>query len=255
MARRTVSVQPVAHRRHSMVPKDLINQSSRTVSDGIGKDGASSDLDDDLLTDHRRRCNGWSADMGEHMRGCHRILSSGYRSHQLDERGSVMDLEHIAKIAPVGTALIALCALCIASYSLWVQRNIAQKRAAIDFFLKTEMDQTMLAAYQRYKVAVTELKSTPSLEEFEKTEHYGALRSYLDVHELIAVGIHRRVFDGLVCYNFWCFELSSACGDCRSMIESEQRKPGLAGRYVELVKLDEKWRKKMVKRQRRQKPY
>jgi hypothetical protein len=94
-----------------------------------------------------------------------------------------MDLEHIAKIAPAGTALVAFCALGIASYSLWVQRNIAQKRAAIDFFLKTEMDQTMLAAYHRYKDAVTELKSTSSLEQFETTEHYEAVRSYLDVHE------------------------------------------------------------------------
>jgi hypothetical protein len=166
-----------------------------------------------------------------------------------------MDLEHVAKIAPAVTALIAFFALSIACISLLVQRSIAQKRAAIDFFLKTEMDKEMLAAYQRYKDAVAELKSTPSLEEFEKTEHYGALRSYLDVHELIAVGIRRRVFDGSVCYNFWCFELSSACGDCQAMIESEQRKPGLSGRYAELVKLNEKWSKRMERRRRKQKPY
>ncbi len=51
--------------------------------------------------------------------------------------------EHVGKVAPIITALIALVAAVVAIISLRTQVHIARRRAAIDVFLKTEMDQAM----------------------------------------------------------------------------------------------------------------
>ena len=56
--------------------------------------------------------------------------------------------EEVAKLAPIGTAFIAILAASIALWSLCTQKSIARRRAAIDFFPKTEMDDTMLKAYK-----------------------------------------------------------------------------------------------------------
>jgi len=52
--------------------------------------------------------------------------------------------ETIAKLAPIGTALIVLIAAIVALGSMWVQMHIARRRASIDFFLKAEMDTTVI---------------------------------------------------------------------------------------------------------------
>jgi hypothetical protein len=56
------------------------------------------------------------------------------------------------------TVLIALCALTVAMVSIRSQREIARKRAATDFFLKTEMDPATLQAHKDYLAALDKLK-------------------------------------------------------------------------------------------------
>jgi hypothetical protein len=70
-----------------------------------------------------------------------------------------MDLQYLAKIAPARTAGVAFGAFLVACISLWVQKGIARKRAAIDFFFKTEMDKEMLLAQERFKSAVVALEA------------------------------------------------------------------------------------------------
>jgi hypothetical protein len=171
-----------------------------------------------------------------------------------------MNLEHAfeiagdaAKIAPAVTAIFAGVAVVMAIRTLRAQKSIAQKRAAIDFFLKTEMDKEMLCAYGRYRSAVVALNSAASLDEFEKTDQYGALRSYLNIHELIAVGIRRKVFDNSVCYNFWCAELTRACTESQRIIDFVRRKPNEASTYWELRRLNERWSMELEKWRRKQK--
>jgi hypothetical protein len=48
--------------------------------------------------------------------------------------------EEVGRIAPVATAVVAAAAAVIAYSALRVQRDLARKRAALDFFLKTETD-------------------------------------------------------------------------------------------------------------------
>ena len=59
--------------------------------------------------------------------------------------------EIIAKLASLGTALIVLIAAIIALGAMWVQMHIARRRASIDFFLKTEMDKTVIDLYNKFK--------------------------------------------------------------------------------------------------------
>jgi hypothetical protein len=49
-----------------------------------------------------------------------------------------------ASYAPLATAFVALCAAIIALIAMFIQRDVARRRAAIDFFLKTEMDATAI---------------------------------------------------------------------------------------------------------------
>jgi Domain of unknown function (DUF4760) len=115
------------------------------------------------------------------------------------------------------TALIAGGALIAAAVSISSQREIARKRAATDFFLKTEMDRDTLASHKKFVEASTKLKSLMAearpFEEFIGTGDYYAMRDYLNLHELIAVGINNEVFDDVVCYDFWSGELKRAYED------------------------------------------
>lgn len=57
-------------------------------------------------------------------------------------------LEGLVRITPIGTVIIALGALGIPTWSLLAQTGVSRRRAAIDFFLKTEMSEKLLIAYK-----------------------------------------------------------------------------------------------------------
>jgi hypothetical protein len=53
---------------------------------------------------------------------------------------------------------------------------------------------------KKYLVAVSVLKAEPDVERFISCKkHYDAARTYLNVHELMAVGVLQKVFDDFVC--------------------------------------------------------
>jgi hypothetical protein len=60
----------------------------------------------------------------------------------------------MAAHAPIGTASVAGLALVVAIASILVQRSLARKKQAIDFFLKTEMDEKMVQAWSNYTKAI-----------------------------------------------------------------------------------------------------
>ena len=110
----------------------------------------------------------------------------------------------VVKNAPIGTVIVALSALVVATWSLLAQKGVARRRAAIDFFLKTEMDEKLLTAYDNYKSGIDALrKVTDDLEAFCKTDDYRHVRNYLNVFELMAVGIENSTFDERICYVYW----------------------------------------------------
>ena len=97
-------------------------------------------------------------------------------------------LKQLATYGQLITASIAIVANSIATYSVYSQRSVARKRASIDFFIKTVMDKTMLDAFDHFKRAIAVLNAELSIEAFRETPAYSHVRSYLNVHELIAVG-------------------------------------------------------------------
>lgn len=153
--------------------------------------------------------------------------------------------EAVAKYAPVLTAVVAIAGVCIAYAAITAQKVIARKRAAIDFFLRTETDHYMLEAWQKYRAARKAVSACSNFPEFETSnaEQWQELRSYLNLHELLAVGIKQRVLDDSVCFDFWNAELRRACHDCVGAIEFIQAKQGEERTYCELVELHARWQR------------
>lgn len=163
------------------------------------------------------------------------------------------ELEMTISSIPLGTApqwitaCIAFGALITGWISIGAQREIARKRAALDFFAKTEMDTDLLSAHARYSQAVstmeTFVREGGTMARFvdEYSEHYRAIRGYLNVHELMAVGIKRNVLDDTVCYDFWSGELIRCFTDTRSLIEFIQTQPHEDGTYCEMVRVANRW--------------
>jgi len=95
-------------------------------------------------------------------------------------------LEDLAKVAPVATATIALVAAVIAYLAMRVQRDIARKRASIDFFLKTEMDDKIIEMYKKFEETTPRIPAILSSPTFgpSSPEHHD-LRKFLNICELI----------------------------------------------------------------------
>ena len=144
------------------------------------------------------------------------------------------------------TALTAIGALMVAYRSIESQREIARKRAAIDFFTKTETDKHTLDQYRAFQSACERehLDKKLPLEQFSKTNEYLRIRDYLNVHELMGVGINRDVFDDFVCEDFWSGELRRAYRDTKPLIEWIQKQPDEAYAYVELLKVNNRWQER-----------
>jgi hypothetical protein len=170
-------------------------------------------------------------------------LDSVYVLYVLVLLGIKMDI--LGTIPQWVTAAVAFLALIAAYRSIESQREIARKRAAMDFFAKTDMDSHTLAQHKNFKKACKKLsnhlRENKPLEEFSKTDEYDSIRDYLNLHELMGVGINREVFDDFVCEDFWAGELYRAYRDTKPLIEWIQKQPGEAETYVELIKIATRW--------------
>jgi hypothetical protein len=106
------------------------------------------------------------------------------------------------------TAGVAVSAVTVAAIGIVIQRSVARKRAAIDFFLKTEGDKQLLDD-DNFWSGIETMKKMPindfcTSTDLEVRKDYFAVRKYLNVHELVAIGIKNGMFDNQTCYDFWC---------------------------------------------------
>jgi hypothetical protein len=111
------------------------------------------------------------------------------------------DLKDLAAIAPIGTFVIAAIATTVAIMSLQTQKRIARGRAAIDFFVKAEMDIALRSLYDKYRTGIDLLQQT-DIQQFATKHEYQDVRNYLDIMELMAIGVNHKVFDESVCRGF-----------------------------------------------------
>ena len=152
-----------------------------------------------------------------------------------------MTLVEAAQLAPLVTASVALLAATIAVVAIFVQRKVARTRAAIDFFLKAEMDEKMREVYDRYEEGIKELRAVASMDEFRGSERYNAITRYLDILELFAVGIHNKILDHRICYHYWADLVRDTCQDAWPVINHVRGRPGNAHSYEQIVRLNALW--------------
>jgi hypothetical protein len=145
------------------------------------------------------------------------------------------------------TAIVAVVAVTVAAIGIAVQWWLARKRAAIDFFLKTEADKHLLDAYDEFHTGVRQMKTmniqlfcTSDTEAIRK--HYFAIRRYLNIHELIAVGIKNGMFHDRTCFDFWAGILFRGVEEARPVIDHVRGRPGREATYSELETLYTRWK-------------
>jgi hypothetical protein len=127
---------------------------------------------------------------------------------------------------------------------------VARRRAAIDFFLKTEMDKTMIELYDAFKASAPKLKSPQtSMADFtgppeNRTDQYKQVRAFLNICELIAVGVREKVLSDRVSYYYWGDVLPRTFRDAKHLIDHirSDDSDGSEYTYVDLEKLSKKWR-------------
>lgn len=119
--------------------------------------------------------------------------------------------EELAKLAPIGTALIALIAAIIAFRSLRSQKDVARKRAAIDFVIKLVEPPNFITKIADTLEAIDKHKSLGA-DELEPEGRITLAYTYR-VFNAMTAGIATGVFDEQVCF--------SALAD--EFVEFEQR--------------------------------
>ena len=152
----------------------------------------------------------------------------------------------IAPYAPIATAAIALVTAIVAIRAIFLQRDIARRRAAIDFFLKTEMDETIIALYNKFKNNSSKFRRWAEAENPRSDPDYHDARAFLNICELIAVGVNHGAFSDTVSFAYWCDVICDSYKSASPLIERIRRTPDLGSRYTytDLEKLHKAWVKK-----------
>jgi len=157
-----------------------------------------------------------------------------------------------AEFAPIVTAIIALLAALIAVISILDQRNIARRRTAIDFFLKTQMDATGIELYNDFRRIAPGIAAITSMESFVATPEHSRVRSFLNVCELIAVGINERVFSEEVAYAYWGDVLPWSYQAAEPLIQyvRQRQGEGTPSTYRDLERVAKDWAERNARRKR-----
>jgi Domain of unknown function (DUF4760) len=145
------------------------------------------------------------------------------------------------------TAIVAVFAVVAAGTGIGVQWCLARKRAAVDFFLKTDADKHLLDSYDEFHTGVRQMK-TMAIEAFCTSDdeairkHYFAVRRYLNIHELLAVGIENGMFHDRTCYDFWAGVLFRHVEDARPVLDHVRGRSGREATYDKLEALYTRWK-------------
>jgi Domain of unknown function (DUF4760) len=158
-----------------------------------------------------------------------------------------------AELSPIVTAVIALLAALIAVVSILNQRSIARRRAAIDFFLKTQMDATGIELYNDFRRIAPGLAAITSMESFVATPEHSRVRSFLNVCELISVAINENVFSERVSYAYWGDVLPWSFQAAQPLIQyvRQRQGEGTPSTYRDLERLAKLWGERNARQPRR----
>jgi Domain of unknown function (DUF4760) len=167
-------------------------------------------------------------------------------------------LTNTVPYAPLITATVATIAGGIAYYSIHVTRTVARRRAAIDFFLKTEADKSIVDIFQRFDESLQkvndDIDAGKALAEITKTPHYKDIHTCLNIHELLAIGVANKVFDERVAYHYWSAALVGHKKKAAKLINFSRESPDDYSAYIGMLELSNEWEKELVEWASRQPP-
>jgi Domain of unknown function (DUF4760) len=152
--------------------------------------------------------------------------------------------EEVAKIAPIGTMLIALTATIIARLAICAQRDIARKRAAIDFVLKLIADHMIIALRTDLSERVERLKVAENWHQDGLSDDFHRVVTVVNMFEAMAAGVNTKVLDEEVCYRILGPETVDIFGGADVLLQRLVKSPYSPTAVVELRKLVKKWKKR-----------
>jgi len=157
---------------------------------------------------------------------------------------------HILPVAPLITATVASIAGIVAVVSIIVTKQLARRRAAIDFFLKTEADKSIVEIFQRFDESLEtvnqDIDEGKKLNEITKTKEYKDIHTCLNIHELLAIGVSNKVFDERVAYHYWSAALVSHKKKAEKFVNFSRVEPDDSSAYIGMIKLSEQWGKELA---------
>jgi hypothetical protein len=74
------------------------------------------------------------------------------------------------------------------------------------------------------------------------------VRKYLNIHELVAVGLRQKVLDPETCFTYWGEVLTNNCNDARPILDYVKNRPRNLLTHVELEELHAAWTEKKRRR-------
>jgi hypothetical protein len=149
------------------------------------------------------------------------------------------DLKFWEGFAPIITATIAFSTACIAVWALRSQLDMARRRATIDFFVKTEMDEKLIDAYNEFRSELPNVEAVVSRSVIKDTdEDYRRLIKWLNVCELLAVGIRLRAFSDTIAFDYWGYVIPDAYRKSLPFINRVRETPNLGAGPMSLCDLE-----------------
>lgn len=167
----------------------------------------------------------------------------------------ITDLK-IEKFRGVKNAHVRFGSHGIALRAIQAQKNIARQRAAIDFFLKSEMDSEIVKHYATFRtneerIRIADIEAITKFRANPKSD-YETVRTWLNILEILAVGVHRHAFDEDVCFHYWRNVVTKVFRSSDVLIKYARSTPqGVDGveTYSELERLAKAWEKR-IKREK-----
>lgn len=162
-----------------------------------------------------------------------------------------MDNPEFLGLNEVHAVLITgIFAAVIAVWALFSQRAIAAKRATLDFIQESQRDSDMIAARQIFYGL---LKTPEGLGKWAATEHVespeaNAIRTVLNEHELVSIGIQRGILDDETYRRFYRTIVVQRWQDSASYILARRKRTGTQSLFHEFEELARWYGPNMPKR-------
>jgi hypothetical protein len=119
----------------------------------------------------------------------------------------------------------------------------------VDFFLKTETEDKLIDRYEKFKELKPQLGAIKTLTDYEnfkkKKDECKEVRAFLNLLELIAVGVNQKAFSDIVSYDYWGDVLLSGWEASRGFIgfyRKDATDDGTSETYKELEILYKIWK-------------